>query len=405
VARFVQGLSSAIVHSAGNAILAENVGDAGVGPAMGLVTLSIALGMVLGPLVGGLLYHRFGYFAVFWSAYALVGVDLLLRLLMVERKKDEAVKKVEIISEIEEESNVTTSSLEGDGGAAVSFDQPRSPEYGTFPRQTSHSHITRHKSVSGSLSSPQLSDPLLRTPREKHRGNSLTDRHPILALLATPRMLAALLGDTMHSLVLTGLESILPLRIKNIFHYSSKDVALVFLILMVPLFVAPAIGHLSDKVGAKILASLGFVALAPLIILLRLVDHYDTGQVILLSVLLFSIGIGTIMVGTSVHSEAAYVVDEMEKSHAKDSGTKNAYAQAFGLMSAAYAVGSLAGPLVGGLLLERIGWDNITLGTGILCALCVVPSAYALGSRPMRMQASKRDVDELIDEHARPGSQ
>jgi len=399
VARFVQGLSSAIVHSAGNAILAETVGDAGVGPAMGLVTLSIALGMVLGPLVGGLLYHRFGYFAVFWSAYALVGVDLLLRLLMVERKTDEAVKEVGFNSENGEAIDTTSLSLERDGRADLSLDQPRSPEYGTFPRHA------RHESATESLSSQQLSDPLLRASCKKHRQKTLTDRHPRLELLATPRMLAALLGDTMHSLVLTGLESILPLRIKNIFHYSSKDVALVFLILMVPLFAAPAIGHLSDKVGAKILASLGFVALAPLIILLRLVDHYDTGQVILLSVLLFSIGIGTIMVGTSVHSEAAYMVDEMEKSHPKGSGTKNAYAQAFGLMSAAYAVGSLAGPLVGGLLLERIGWDNITLGTGILCALCVVLSAYALGSRPMRMQASKTDVDELIDEHARPGSQ
>ena len=79
VGRLVQGSSSAIVHTVGTAILADTVGEGGTGPAMGFVTLSIAVGVLLGPVLGGILYHNVGYLAVFVSAYALVGLDILLR--------------------------------------------------------------------------------------------------------------------------------------------------------------------------------------------------------------------------------------------------------------------------------------------------------------------------------------
>lgn len=70
VGRFVQGGSSAVVHTVGVAILADSVGQEGVGPAMGLIGMSIALGVLIGPVIGGLLYHKYGYLAVFISGYA-----------------------------------------------------------------------------------------------------------------------------------------------------------------------------------------------------------------------------------------------------------------------------------------------------------------------------------------------
>ena len=70
VGRLVQGASSATVHTVGTAILADTVGQEGVGPAMGFIGMSIALGVLIGPVVGGFLYHNYGYLAVFISAYA-----------------------------------------------------------------------------------------------------------------------------------------------------------------------------------------------------------------------------------------------------------------------------------------------------------------------------------------------
>lgn len=68
--RLIQGASSASVHAVGMAILADTVGQDGAGPAMGFSGMCIAIGVLVGPVVGGMLYHNYGYLAVFVSAYA-----------------------------------------------------------------------------------------------------------------------------------------------------------------------------------------------------------------------------------------------------------------------------------------------------------------------------------------------
>lgn len=203
----------------------------------------------------------------------------------------------------------------------------------------------------------------------------------MITLLTTPRMLAAILADFMESAVLTGLETILPLRIKLLFHYNSKQVALVFLVLTIPSFLAPLVGHLSDRVGAKPVISLGFLGLAPLLVLLRLVDHDDRAQVALLCGLLLLVGVALNMLATPAFTEAMYVVDDRQAAEPGVFGPKGAYAQAFALMSIAYATGSLVGPFVGGLMAEWIGWSDLTLVSGILCGLCSLPCLYATGGR------------------------
>ena len=68
--RLIQGASSAIVFPVGMAILADTVDQEGVGPAMGFTSMSLALGVLIGPVIGGVLYHSYGYLAVFISGYA-----------------------------------------------------------------------------------------------------------------------------------------------------------------------------------------------------------------------------------------------------------------------------------------------------------------------------------------------
>lgn len=67
------------------AILADTVGQAGVGPAMGLIGMSIALGVLIGPVIGGVLYHNYGYLAVFISAYAVRTPVIVSRYLTQQR--------------------------------------------------------------------------------------------------------------------------------------------------------------------------------------------------------------------------------------------------------------------------------------------------------------------------------
>ena len=210
-------------------------------------------------------------------------------------------------------------------------------------------------------------------------------------LLTDPRMLAAILADFVESVVLTGLETVLPLRTKELFHYNSAQVALVFLILIIGTFLAPLIGLVSDKVGAKLMVSTGFIALAPLLILLRFVNHYSEAQLALLCCLLLLIGIALNMLATPAFTEAMYVVADKEAAEPGVFGPTGAYAQAFSLMTIAYASGSLVGPFVGGCLAEALSWDTLSLASGIICGLCSLPCLYATGGKRPPAQGSEED--------------
>ena len=371
------------------AILADTVGQAGIGPAMGFVGMSIALGVVLGPMLGGILYHRIGYWAVFGSAYALVALDFIFRMFMITAKDGASLEH------LAKETHRDYGTISGND--SVSHTPVSHDSFTGTTRSNSSSSLFSHSTSSSSNSTGSLdfltAPPPVALPIIVHTQKaSTTARHPVPVLLTTPRLLAALLGDFSQSMILTGLESILPLRIKTMFHYNSMQVALVFLALSFGSFAGPATGKLSDKVGAKIAVCFGFGTAAPLLILLRLVDHDSKAMLALLCSLTLLLGVSLNMILTPSWSDASYTVDEIMNTEPGIFGTKGAYAQAFGLMNMAYATGSLVGPLLGGFLVENVGWNDLTLGTGIFCALCVVPCLFATGGR--RRQGSEQIVED-----------
>ena len=58
IARFLQGLSAAVVWTVGLAFLVDSVGKDEVGECMGVVAVGFSLGVFLGPLLGGVVYER-----------------------------------------------------------------------------------------------------------------------------------------------------------------------------------------------------------------------------------------------------------------------------------------------------------------------------------------------------------
>ena len=243
IGRLSQGASSAAVHTVGLAILADTVGQDGIGPAMGFVGMSIALGLVLGPMLGGILYHHFGYFAVFTSAYGLVGLDFLFRVFMVTEKDSEPASS---IINTDNRSYGTMSNNAVERGTTP----PEEPHGAVSPSESSSS--LRTSSISSlAESTTSTESPLPPAYIDSTQKPPNPQCHPIVILLTSSRMFAALMGDFIQSLILTGLESILPLRIKTLFDYNSMQVALVFLSLSLAAFVGPAVGHISDRIGAR----------------------------------------------------------------------------------------------------------------------------------------------------------
>lgn len=86
VARLLQGGATAMVAVAGLALLTDSVSFDNLGQVIGYLGSSVALGFLLGPLIGGVLYEKAGYQAVFTMAFAIVGVDLFMRIAVIEKK-------------------------------------------------------------------------------------------------------------------------------------------------------------------------------------------------------------------------------------------------------------------------------------------------------------------------------
>lgn len=84
--RILQGAAAAMVWTVGVSLLVESVDPDHLGQALGYVSMAITAATLIGPLLGGVIYNRVGYGAVFAMAFALIVLDLFLRSVMIEKK-------------------------------------------------------------------------------------------------------------------------------------------------------------------------------------------------------------------------------------------------------------------------------------------------------------------------------
>jgi MFS family permease len=72
IGRLMQGISGAMVWTVGLALLVDTIGPEHLGQAMGMVTVALAMGILIAPLLGGVVYEKGGYYAVFEMSGVLV---------------------------------------------------------------------------------------------------------------------------------------------------------------------------------------------------------------------------------------------------------------------------------------------------------------------------------------------
>jgi MFS family permease len=358
IGRLLQGASAAVVSTVGLALLVDTVGQKDIGQAAGWVSLSMSIAILIAPLLGGIVYAKSGYYAVYYMGFALIAVDILLRLLMIEKKH---ASKWATAEDPSHEANEISPVRQGPSTGAI--EHVRAMEYGTPP-------------------SSQARNKRFHLP-------------PVLFLLASGRLLSAAWCVFAQSAILTSWDAVLPLRVANVFAWTSLGAGLIFLPLTIPSFVAPAIGIYSDKRGPRLPVFLGFVIGTPALVLLRLVSHSGIRQIVLLCVLLTVFGVAYSFVITPLLAEFTYAVDAEEKKRGEGCfGDGGAYAQAYGLFMTAFAGGMLVGPLWGGLIELRAGWGTMTWTLGLLSAVSAVPAGLITGGYLWKMKEKKEAEDE-----------
>lgn len=318
---------------------------------MGTALSSSSFGLIISPLLGGIVYAKAGYMAVFAMAISLIVVDILMRLCMIEKKTAVQYKPLE--------------SVTPDNGFYGTFTDPQLPEHERDADSTQPSKpYPDHEHA-----------PLLESgPLQKKR------RMPtIIVLLGTPRLLAAIYGIFVNVSILAAFDGVLPLYVKSLFHWDSLAAGLVFLCIAIPALTGPLVGKLSDKVGPRWIAVAGCTLTAPPLILLRLVAHDSTKHKILLCGLLVCCGFTLILIVSPVAADLSAVVEEKERSDPGAFGAGGAYAQAFALFNCSMAAATLFGPVVAGALIEQYDWGVMTAAMGVFASSGAIPALLFTG--------------------------
>ncbi|GJP90828.1 Ankyrin repeats (3 copies) family protein [Aspergillus niger] len=291
-----------------------HIGEQHIGRAIGFTSMSLSVGLFAGPIVGGFLYDLAGYFAVFVPAFVLVVLEFVLRVLLIRP------------------------SLKTDNKRNLTEEERR----------------------------PLMTD-AAGTP------TTVSPRKPaLLYLLCMPRFITAMTGMFMLNSFMTALEAVLPVYLPQVFPYRSTEIAIVFLSNTLPMICSPIGGAVVDRMGPFWPAVLGFTLITPSMMLLSLVREPEMIMSVLLRLFLFLFGCGVSLAMPAMMTEITLAKDDMEDGYPGIFGDGGASSQAYGLSNAAFAAGTLVGPLYAGYIRESVSWSAMVISLGAFSALMVV---------------------------------
>ncbi|RDW81984.1 MFS transporter-like protein [Coleophoma cylindrospora] len=353
--RILQGLSAAVVWTVGQALLVDTVGSQEIGQTLGWVSLSMTIAYLLAPLLGGIVYDRAGYYAVFYMAFGVIFLDIVLRLFLIEKK---------IAAQWDDW-------FDGDVSTATSS-QPERPSPSVA--------IEEEKTVlGGDITSERTKTPEEGSPEQPAPPPRFSKYPPIFTLLTSKRLVSALWCCVVQSTLMVAFDSVVPLFVQETFHWNSIGAGLVFLALLVPSFISPLIGAISDRYGPRWLVVGGFIFVVPFWVLLRLVTENTLKQKVLLCALLALIGVGLAFVMPPLMAEITYLVDAKEQANPGIFGANGAYAQAYSLFITAFAAGTLIGPIWAGYVRDKAGWGTMSWSLGLFSVAGMVPAFFYTG--------------------------
>lgn len=314
----------------------------------------ISVGELAAPVLGGALYRKTGYAGVFGLGAALLAIDFIMRVTVVEKK------------------------------VAVNYD--KSLGMATTPRE----HGVRDDEIDIRTGSEE--EPLLpKSGEDKYRipegQNRLLRTLPILYCLSDPRLLVAFLLAFVQASLLATFDATIPTEANAVFGFDSLEAGLLFIALDIPyLLLGPVAGWAVDKYGTKPAAVIGFGYLVPTLILLRLLPEQITPNrrtnIVLYCGLLALNGIGLAIIGSPSVVEASDVVQKYHKANPGHFGENGPYAQLYGFNSLVFSAGLTIGPVISGMLRDHIGYANMNIVVAAISGVTSILSFFFIGGKP-----------------------
>ncbi|KAK0656874.1 major facilitator superfamily domain-containing protein [Cercophora newfieldiana] len=324
--RVLNGGSAAVLYAAGWSMVADAVRGEDLGKAFGVIRSIVAVGDLVGPPLGGIIFARWGFDGILNVSLMVLAVDLVLRCLMVERPRDVKGKL---------------------------NDRDGFVDYGTM--ESPHS-------------SPALSKP----PRFR---NPL----PILSCLSDTQLVVALFLGFIQYVILGSYDSTLSMEASSQFGLSPDAVGAIFLGLAIPVLVfAPIAGWAVDRYGPRRIATIGYgcfvPALAGMVVPALLSAGRSSSRLPVFFGFLVLQGVCVALVSTPGVVKAKQAVERAVQANPARFGPRGAMGQMFGLNTLVSSSGLLIGNYWSATLRAAYGYWFLSLS---LAALCVVGAVMA----------------------------
>lgn len=254
---------------------------------MGFALSGMTWGTMTGPLLGGIIYKRAGYYAVFLTLLVVIVFDFILRMTMIETENASKWRDTQAFvarsSQADGSGHIKSNDVHGSrvscSGETIGAEQARRLKTDGGSSQNKKSTKPRPNAVT-----PLLGFHGTRDPWYQRRFPALT------ALLSSKRLVAAVLGTFVYNSLIASFDDILPLFAHRTFGWDSESAGLLYLTIPIPSLSGPFIGMLSDRYGARVVALFGFGLTTPCLALLSLVHKNSVEQIVLLVVLLVLFG-------------------------------------------------------------------------------------------------------------------
>lgn len=291
IARVAQGVAGGASWTIGLGLLADVFPTNRLGVVMGTVMTAHTVGFALGPAIGGFLFEYGGFTAPFFFCAGFAAINFLAIVWLAEpvhqkTDDDDAVSQ-----------RTCTSSHEGDESTPLLKDRKIKP-------------IT------------------------------------MIDLLKNPRIISCILCTIISASVFGGIEPALPLFLKSQYGASTSTIGVVFVAMVIPAFLAPLIGHLSDKMGRQTICATGMILMAAASPLVAI--KFTSIYFIIPPLMLF--GLSSPVTLTPILPEMGETVNEMGGA---------AYAQVYALYNMAYSIGMFIGPVVAGYVMSISGFGTL----------------------------------------------
>ncbi|KAI4757587.1 MFS transporter-like protein [Aureobasidium sp. EXF-3400] len=347
VARLLQGCSAAFVWTIGLALCVETVGKDNLGKTIGSIFSFISVGNLVAPLLGGVLYKKAGYAGVFGIGFAVLTIDFIMRLLVIEKK---VARRYNIISQ--EDSNESDASHPNDEEAANDEEQP--------------------------LLGSKAEDDYYVISKDQP---AIVRKVPILPCLKNPRLIAALVVAFVQALLLGAFDATIPTIGQEYFDFDSLKAGTLFLPLGVfDFLLGPVFGWVVDKYGTKVAAVGGYTFLVPCLVLLRL-PHAGA--------LLALCGVGLAAIGAPSIVEAGNIVQKYYDVNPDFFGENGPFASLYAMSSVAFCAGLAIGPEIAGELKQVIGFGNMNIVLAVICGLTAALSFFYIGGKPKMLRGGQ----------------